>query len=79
MLGAEFERGQAPPAKAVMKPTGNPVVDRSLRAAKSAVSAVRPSRPPVTGADPARPQKPAEEPIARRRAAGAGEADWKQF
>jgi methyl-accepting chemotaxis protein len=80
MLSGEFDRGQAPPAKSAMKPTGNPVVDRSLRTAKSAVSTVRPpSRPSVTATDTARPQKPAEEPVAKRRAAGAGDADWKQF
>jgi methyl-accepting chemotaxis protein len=79
MLSSEFERAQAPVAKVALKSTGNPVVDRSLRAAKSFVSTVRPSRPPVPGTDNAKPQRPAEEPIARRRVAGAGDADWKQF
>jgi methyl-accepting chemotaxis protein len=75
MLSGEFERAQAPVAKAALRPTGNPVVDRSLRAAKGSVSTVRPARPPVPGTA----QKPAEEPMARRRAVGAGDADWKQF
>ena len=79
MLSEQFDRGQAPPARAAMKPTGNPVVDRSLRAAKTSVSTISPPRSPATSADNARPQKPAAEPVARRRAAGAGDADWKQF
>jgi methyl-accepting chemotaxis protein len=79
MLSDEFERGQVAPAKAGIKLTGNPVVDRSLRAAKTPVSAVRSPRSPAPGADNTRPQKPAEEPAVRRRAAGAGDADWKQF
>jgi methyl-accepting chemotaxis protein len=78
MLSAEFEKAQATVAKAVLRPTGNPVVDRSLRTATAPVATVRPSRPPVTSAVTAK-QKPAEEPVARRRAAGAGDADWKQF
>jgi len=49
-----------------------------LRTATAPVATVRPSRPPVTSAVTAK-QKPAEEPVARRRAAGAGDADWKQF
>ena len=79
MLSDEFERGQVAPAKAGIRLTGNPVVDRSLRAAKTPVSAVRSLRSPAPGADNNRPQKPAEEPAVRRRAAGAGDADWKQF
>jgi methyl-accepting chemotaxis protein len=79
MLSDEFERGQVAPAKAGIKLTGNPVVDRSLRAAKTPMSAVRSPRSPAPGADNTRPQKPAEEPAVRRRAAGAGDADWKQF
>jgi methyl-accepting chemotaxis protein len=79
MLSSEFERGQAPPAKVAIRPTGNPVVDRSLRAAKAPVSAVRPQRPPLTRADNANPQKTEQETVARRRVAGAGDADWKQF
>jgi methyl-accepting chemotaxis protein len=79
MLSDEFERGQVAPAKAAIKPTGNPVVDRSLRTAKGPLPAARPQRSPATGVDAAKPQKPAEEPVVRRRAAGAGDADWKQF
>ena len=80
MLSGEFERAQVAPAKVTMKPTGNPVVDRSLRTAKAPLSSARPpSRSPASGADTARPQNTAAEPVVRRRAAGAGDADWKQF
>ena len=77
MLSDEFERGHAAPAKAAMKPTGNPVVDRSLRTAKTPVSAIRTLRSPAPNAS--NTSQPAAEPVARRKAAGAGEADWKQF
>ncbi len=77
MLSDEFERGQAAPAKVAIKPTGNPVVDRSLRTAKTPVSAIRSLRSPAPSANNV-PQ-PAAEPAVRRKAAGAGDADWKQF
>jgi methyl-accepting chemotaxis protein len=79
MLSDEFERGKAAPAKVAIKPTGNPIVDRSLRAVKGPLPAARPQRSPASGVDAAKPQKPAEEPVVRRRVAGAGDADWKQF
>jgi methyl-accepting chemotaxis protein len=78
MLSDEFERGQAAPAKVAMRPTGNPVVDRSLRTAKTPVSAISSQRSPAPNANNARSQ-PAAEPAVRRKAAGAGDADWKQF
>jgi methyl-accepting chemotaxis protein len=77
MLSDEFQRGQAAPVKGGIKPTGNPVVDRSLRTLKSSPSTVRAARPPAE-ADHAR-QQPAAEPAVRRKAVGAGDADWKQF
>jgi methyl-accepting chemotaxis protein len=76
-LSDEFERGA--PAKSEMKRTGNPVVDRSLRSAKESVSTVRSTRPPTASVDKLRQKKVEEEPAVRRRAAGAGDADWKQF
>ena len=77
MLSEEFDRAQAPPAKSGMKPTGNPVVDRSLRGMKSFAPPVRSPRPPAPSHDSARSQ-PAE-PALRRKAGGVSEADWKQF
>jgi methyl-accepting chemotaxis protein len=79
MLSDEFERGNVAPAKAAIRPTGNPVVDRSLRAAKGPLPAARPQRSLASGVDTAKPQRPAEEQVVRRRVAGAGDADWKQF
>jgi methyl-accepting chemotaxis protein len=76
MLSDEFEKGQAAPAKVAIRPTGNPVVDRSLRTAKTPVSAIQ--RSPAPNANNVRSQ-PAAEPAVRRKAAGAGDADWKQF
>ena len=58
--------------------TGNPVVDRSLRTAKTPVSAISSQRSPAPNANNTRSQ-PAAEPAVRRKAAGAGDADWKQF
>jgi len=78
MLSDEFERAQPAPVKTAVKPTGNPVVDRSLRGLKSPVPAARAPRPPAPTADNSKPQ-PAAEPAVRRKAAGAGDADWKQF
>jgi methyl-accepting chemotaxis protein len=78
MLSGEFERGQVAPARGGMKSTGNPVVDRSLRGMKSPAPSIRSARSPAPNVDNARPQ-PAAEPAVRRKAVGAGEADWKQF
>ncbi|NVN84907.1 MAG: PAS domain S-box protein [Rhodopseudomonas sp.] len=75
LLSEGFEPGHRAPAKSTMKSTGNPVVDRTLRSAKEPVSAIRSSRP--SSADGSRAQKVEEEP--RRRAAGGGDTDWKQF
>ena len=75
LLAEEFNRGYAP-AQTRMKPTGNPVVDRSLRGVKAPVPTSRFQRPQV---ETPRPQKAAEEPVVRRRLAGASDADWKQF
>jgi methyl-accepting chemotaxis protein len=79
MLSDEFGQGKGAPARAAIKPTGNPIVDRSLRAVKGPLPAARPQRSLASGVDAAKPQKPAEEPVVRRRVAGAGDADWKQF
>jgi methyl-accepting chemotaxis protein len=77
MLSAEFERGQVAPVKAGMRPTGNPVVDRSLRDIKTSAP-TRPARSPSPSADHGRAQ-PAVESAIRRKAAGGGDMDWKQF
>jgi methyl-accepting chemotaxis protein len=73
VLSAEFERGQAAPARGQTKLTGNPVVDRSLRSAREPVANVRGTRP-AAGEATRRP-KADEEPAARRVAG----ADWKEF
>jgi methyl-accepting chemotaxis protein len=62
-----------------MKPTGNPVVDRSFRSVREPASAPRPShqRP---AADNASRSHTEEQPVRRRAAAGGGgEMDWKEF
>jgi methyl-accepting chemotaxis protein len=61
-----------------MKPTGNPVVDRSFRSVREPISAPRPSqsRPPVDRASRSHQE---EEPVRRRAAAFGGEMDWKEF
>jgi methyl-accepting chemotaxis protein len=72
-----YDTAERAPARASHRPTGNPVVDRSLRSSKTPVSAVRSTRPPSGGADNARAPRAEEEP--RRRAAAGGDTDWKQF
>jgi len=76
VLSAEFERGQAAPARGQAKLTGNPVVDRSLRSGKEPVANVRASRPAAGAADAVRRPKADDEAAAPRRAVGA---DWKEF
>jgi len=59
-----------------MKPTGNPVVDRSLRSVREPAPAAR-QAPPRPTFDKVSRSNLNEEPV-RRRAAG-GETDWKEF
>uniref|UniRef100_Q07SD7 Methyl-accepting chemotaxis sensory transducer with Pas/Pac sensor n=1 Tax=Rhodopseudomonas palustris (strain BisA53) TaxID=316055 RepID=Q07SD7_RHOP5 len=61
-----------------MKPTGNPVVDRSLRSVREPVSAPRPA-PQRPSYDKASRNTVEAEPVRRRAAAGGGEMDWKEF
>jgi methyl-accepting chemotaxis protein len=76
MVQPEFERGRSQPTR-----TGNPVVDRSLGSGREKLTNVR-----STPQRPAAPSRPAPanaratelEPV-RRRAAGAGDAEWKEF
>ncbi|MDF3809600.1 MULTISPECIES: methyl-accepting chemotaxis protein [Rhodopseudomonas] len=77
LLSEGFEGSHHAPAKGGMRPTGNPVVDRTLRSAKEPVSAIR-SRPSAHGGESSRQQRVEEEPVRRRVAAG-GDTDWKQF
>jgi len=77
LLSDGFDGGQRAPAKSGMRPTGNPVVDRTLRSAKAPASAIRSSLPSSNSADSSRQQRVEEEP--RRRAAAGGDTDWKQF
>jgi methyl-accepting chemotaxis protein len=79
LVSSEFERGHAVAAPKTTRPTGNPVVDRSLRSAKEPISGVRPSRPQPAGSAPARSQRTEEQAAPKRRAVGADDADWKQF
>jgi len=71
-LSDGFAPAQQVPAPSALKPTGNPVVDRSLRTTAPAApaSAARPAR--ASAAAPA-------EQVVKQRANGGGEVDWKQF
>ncbi|MBV9561023.1 MAG: PAS domain S-box protein [Bradyrhizobium sp.] len=68
----EFDRGKPQGGKA--KLTGNPVVDRSLSSGREPLRAKAPTAPRAAPATKAVDHEPA-----RRRAAGAGDADWKEF
>ncbi len=73
------EEFNAPPQAKPMRSTGNPVVDRTLRAAKPS-STTRPEQSATAPRPAARPQRETAAPTAPRRAAsGAGDVDWKQF
>jgi methyl-accepting chemotaxis protein len=76
------EEFSAPVQGRGMKSTGNPVVDRTLRAAKPSAAAARPEQSAANrqAAKPAA-KEAAEQPAVVRRAAGggAGNVDWKQF
>jgi methyl-accepting chemotaxis protein len=76
VVSSEFERGQAAPARGGARPTGNPVVDRSMRSAKEPLANVRASRPASGGAETARKPKAYDGPAPARRSVGA---DWKEF
>ncbi len=78
-LADGFAAAQDRPAPGAMRATGNPVVDRSLRAAKDAPSTNRVTRPQTTTAPAARPSGDGSDSAVRRRAAGGGDVDWKQF
>jgi methyl-accepting chemotaxis protein len=66
----------APPksAPAPLKATGTAGSERPFRGTKETPPPVRTARPGTNGT-----HKPDAEPAVRRRAAGAGDADWKQF
>ena len=76
MLPPELERGPAAPVR-----TGNPVVDRSLSSAGQKLGNLRPASTGPTTAKPAAhaDSKSRETEPARRRVAGGGEIDWKEF
>jgi len=76
MVLPDFERGKPQPTR-----TGNPVVDRTLGAGREKLANVRsaPQRPtPPSRPAPSNARAAEQEPV-RRRAAGAGDADWKEF
>jgi methyl-accepting chemotaxis protein len=67
------EQGRTHGRSSTLRPTGNPVVDRSLKGAS--VSAPRATRPALENL---RSHEPAET-VVRQRANGGGDVDWKQF
>ena len=76
-LADGFAAVDSTPAHGAMRATGNPVVDRSLRAAKEAPAAIRPTRPQPAAAP--RAASEAADSGVRRKVAGAADVDWKQF
>jgi methyl-accepting chemotaxis protein len=73
-LADGFAAAPAKSAPAPLKATGTAGSERAFRGTKEAPPPVRSARPGMNGA-----HKPDAEPAVRRRAAGAGDADWKQF
>jgi methyl-accepting chemotaxis protein len=78
-LSDGFPTASVRPAAGTLKPTGSAGADRPFRGTREAPAPVRASRPGANGIDTARAYKPDAEPAPRRRAAGGGDADWKQF
>jgi methyl-accepting chemotaxis protein len=74
-----FAAAPAKPASAPLRATGTAGADKAFRGAKESPPPVRAARPAANGADVARAHRPDAEPAVRRRAAGGGDADWKQF
>jgi len=76
MVLPDFERAKAQPTR-----TGNPVVDRTLGAGREKLTNVRsaPQRPTPPSRPAPSSARPTEQEPVRRRAAGAGDADWKEF